>query len=536
MRRTQRHNKDGSTVSYYQLAENSWDPDKQRSRTTVIHNFGRADQLDFDKLRRLAQSILRVYEAQEPAALVDPDIQVLWSKSLGGIHILESLWNELGIRGALEQALRREGFESPLERALFAMVANRALDPSSKLGCCQRWLRDQVYFPEGESIELQHLYRAMDALERFKDQVEEEIFWRSVSLFNAEVDLIFYDTTSIHFEVEYEDALRRRGHSKNGRGDAPQVVVGLAVTRDGLPVRSWVFAGNTADVTTVKQVKADLKGWKLGRFVFVGDRGMVSEENLKELSRGGTSYIVGVPMRRFKEVSHQVLARAGRYQHVRDNLEVKEAWVPESGERRRRYVICRNPYEAERHRELRERHLEVLRAELCCEPTSKQACDLASSRRYGKYLKLSKAGRLSLDSAKIKAEERLDGKYVLTTNDDTLSAEDVALGYKQLQGAERAFRHLKSDLDIRPVFHHRAARIKAHVSICVLALLLTRAAEIRTGQTWAVIRHHAQRLHAIRFRSIVGEATQTSQAPGQLLNILKKLGIIPPKRLLNVQN
>ena len=179
--------------------------------------------------------------------------------------------------------------------------------PGSKLYCWEQWLREDVRIDGTAKLELQHLYRAMDFLEEHKDEIEKAIYFCVADLMNVDVDLIFYDTTSLHFEVDEEDrrlarrpfrgaeraedipAPRKRGHSKNGRDDAPQIVVGLAVTRDGLPVRSWVFPGNTVDVTTVEQVKEDLRGWKLGRCVFVGDAGMVSDDNLRTLRSAAAS-------------------------------------------------------------------------------------------------------------------------------------------------------------------------------------------------------------------------------------------------------
>ena len=203
-------------------------------------------------------------------------------------------------------------------------------------------------------------------------------------LLNLDVEIMFYDTTSLHFEVDEEDrgvgereevhgsvaaggkiyrALRKRGHAKNGRFDAPQIVVGLAVTRDGLPVRHWIFPGNTVDVTTIEQVKKDLQGWQLSRCVFVGDAGMVSKENLHTLGLGGGKYILCMPIIRGGEVAKAVVTRPGRYQKVAENLEVKEVVVGE-GERRRRYVVCYNSQEAERQRKHREQVLKELDAEL----------------------------------------------------------------------------------------------------------------------------------------------------------------------------
>jgi transposase len=208
-------------------------------------------------------------------------------------------------------------------------------------------MAEEVYFPAGAGIELQHLYRAMDFVAEHKGRIEEELYWRLGDLLSMDVDLIFYDTTSVYFEVdgedEQEEGLRRRGYSKDGRGDAPQVVVGMAVTRDGYPVKSWVFPGNRTDVSTLQEVKEQLRGWRLNRCIFVTDAGMVSEDNLGLLRRGGGRYIVAMPCRRGTEVVTEVLSRAGRYEEVRDNLKVKEVRVGE-----RRYVVCYNPEEAER--------------------------------------------------------------------------------------------------------------------------------------------------------------------------------------------
>src|SRR6266568_7819098 len=258
LRTTQRRNADGSVVRYYQLAENEWDPKRGGAVAKVIYNFGRADGLDLGKLRRLAASILRVCgeeQARVEGAAVPDDVKVRDAWPYGGIYVLEQLWRELGIDAVLAERASTQRIRQPFERALFAMVANRALAPYSKLYCWEQWLREEVFLPDGAALELHHLYGAMDFLEEHKLEIEREVYSRMADLMNADVDLIFYDTTSLHFETDEEDEQevtdrrtgrkyepqRRRGHSKNGRGDAPQIVVGLAITRDGLPVRSWVF-------------------------------------------------------------------------------------------------------------------------------------------------------------------------------------------------------------------------------------------------------------------------------------------------------
>jgi len=340
-------------------------------------------------------------------------------------------------------------------------------------------------------------------------------------LFNLDVDLTFYDTTSVHFEVDEEDhgggpndqvrgsqpavakpyaALRKRGKSKDGREDAPQIVIGLAVTRDGFPVRHWVFPGNTVDVTTVEQVKADLRGWQLSRCLFVGDAGMVSEANLKSLGRGGGKYIVCVPMRRGDEVTEEVLARQ---QHHREEL-------------------------------LAELEAELSTLKPAPEGQSKRACELLTSPRYGRYLKRTPKGHPVLDPAKVKAEARFDGKFVVTSNDDTLSPEDLALGYKQLARAEEAWHTMKSGLKLRPVHHWAPHRIHAHVAITVLALLLERVPEHACADTWRNIRDDLKHIKLAQLLSPNGTLWQVTDATPAAAKRLKALKIDHPPPVLDV--
>jgi len=555
LRTTSRRRVDGTKVEYYQLAENVWDVERGYAVARVVYNFGRADKLDVEQLRRLAQSILRVVDGDgvrvvdDEGSLVDVRLRDSWP--LGGVWVLEQLWKELSIDKTVMRPLRSKSKARAFERALFAMVANRALRPYSKLYCWEQWLSEEVYLPSSGELGLQHLYRAMDHLEQHKPEVEKSIYFATADLMNADVDLIFYDTTSLHFEVDEEDAAelskqgrrypaqRKRGHSKNGRGDAPQIVVGLAVTRDGLPVRSWVFPGNTTDVTTVEQVKADLRGWRLGRCVFVGDAGMNSEANRHELALGAGKYILAARMRAGDEVTTEVLSRPGRYAEVRDNLRVKEVMLGD-GERRRRYVVCHNPDEGERQRKHRQQVLVELEAELVSleqqrgQRHSKRVCQLLSSRRFGRYLRQTRGGLLRLDRAAIKDAERYDGKWVITSNDDTLTAEDLALGYKQLMRVEECWRQLKSGLRMRPVYHYRPWRIQAHVSIAVLALLLERVAEIRAGGTWRNIRAQLETIKVVAYERAGARVHQTTELRPDVVRLLADLRVPQPPRLHSV--
>lgn len=542
LRTSTRKNRDGSTVSYLQIAENVWDPERKRSKARVVCSLGRADGKAQDRLRQLAASIRRHVSFDAIAAL-EPGWRFVNGWEHGPFHVLGALWDQLGLRTLIADAVRDEDRRIDYERAVFAMVANRCLAPASKLCCYESWLAEDVYFPEGDEIGLHHLYRAMDVLGRHKGGIEEQLYWHLADLLSMDVDLIFYDTTSVYFEIDDEDegegALRRRGYSKDGRGDRPQIVVGMAVTRDGLPVRSWVFPGNTADVTTIERVKEDLRGWRLNRCLFVADAGMVSEESLHVIAGGGMHYVVAAPCRRGTEVVEEVLSRPGRFREVAQNLRVKEVWVG-GGERRRRYVVCFNALEAQRQREHRRRVLAELEEELSSlgsgrnGPHPKRACELMVSRRYGPYLRKLRSGMLRVDKGAIRGRARRDGLWVIRTNDEDLSAEDLALAYKQLMRVEEAWKTMKSGLRIRPMFHRSPDRIEAHVFLCVLALLLERVAEQRCGESWRSIRHKLGSIKVGQLLTPNGTIYQTSPAGADARNVLKKLKIDSPPEVLAV--
>src|SRR5271157_1917242 len=555
LRMTQRRNRDGATVAYYALAENTWNAAAKRAEARVVHHFGRADQLDRAALQRLVNSINRVLDHQGEAVTTStpelPPIEIEHVFELGVVLAAGGLWEDLGIGAAIRRCIAAGELTAPHEAALFAMAANRLDAPGSKLACAARWLPDVAFLPDAAGLAVDQLYRALDFLAVWSDRIEREVFLQAADLFRLDVDLIFYDTTTAYFEIDEADEdseewggrlyapLRRRGHNKEGRDNQPQVIIALAVTRDGMPVRSWVLSGDTADVTTVARIKDDLRAWRLGRCVFVGDAGMYSAENMAALSRGLGRYILAVPMRKVKEIELEVLTRPGRYKQVADNLQVKEVWVGD-GERRKRYVLCLNPQEAERERARRAQLLAELDAELALleqrqDDHPKAACALLTSRRYGRYLSKDWRGRPRLDAAKVKAAEKFDGKFVVISNDDTLSAEDIALGYKGAWIIESCFRRMKqTGLEVRPMFHWTPRRIEAHVKLCVLALQIQRAAEIRCTLPWSRIVHELAALKAVRYRAGERTIVQRTKIADSLGDILKKLGVSIPKKILSI--
>jgi hypothetical protein len=577
LRTSSRRNRDGSTVRYVSIAHNERAPGGP-SVAKVLLPLGREDRLDVAGLRRLVGSINRYLGEEtgsdagaqvgaEPGDGPGGGLTISDSRPAGGTWLLDGLWQQLGIGTALREVLGGRRFGTDMERVAFALVANRALAPASKVAAAE-WITHDVAIPGLAEATDDQAYRAMDLLiEADTDaRVQEAVFFAVANLLNLEVDLLFFDTTSTYFERDTEDppadadggepaGFRRYGHSKDSRGDLPQIVIGLAVTREGIPVRVWCWPGNTTDSAVLPQVKDDLRAWRLGRVVTVVDRGFSSAANLDYLRRAGGHFIAGERMRAGTPHVEEVLARQGRYRAVRDNLRVKEIRLEAAPDLR--WVLCHNPDEADRQTAQREAALDRIRAELAriaaarsrlatTKATSAAAarrrdaelaahtraeCALRDHPALGRWLRQTSSGRLVLDTAKIRAEARLDGKYLLVTSDPDLPAEDVALGYKNLLEAERGFRDIKSTLELRPVYHRLEPRIRAHVLLCWLALLLIRVAERRTGSTWPTLARELGRLHAVTLTGPTGTVTQTTELTTAQQGILRACGLTPPPRI-----
>lgn len=342
IRQISRVNKDGTRVRYLQLANKIRDPKTGIPRDEVLYHFGREDEINVEQLRRLLRSLGRFLQIKDRVELqtqiegLGGEVQIEKCLSYGGTYVLDAVWNRLRIKDEIVGLLRQRFYQVDIERILFSMVANRALDPRSKLAL-ERWVGRKVFVEGLEEVSVHNLYRAMDFLLENDEQIQRSVFFAVASLLNLEVDLLFFDTTSAYFEIEEEDdedGLRRLGHSKDHRPDLPQVVIGLAVTRAGIPVRCWVLPGNTADASVVETVQADLAGWKLNRVVWVMDRGMAGKEQRTALQRGGGHYILGEKLRGMEAANQIALSSAGRYRKIREDLEVKQIAVKHGSEER----------------------------------------------------------------------------------------------------------------------------------------------------------------------------------------------------------
>ncbi len=341
LRETRRTNRDGSVVRYLQLAHNERHPDTGVSTAKVIHNFGRAETVDRAALGRLVSSISRFLDpADAVAAASGADVEVLDSRRLGGAWTLDRLWERLGIGAALRTAATGRRLDAELaERVVFAMVAQRALEPGSKLACC-RWVAEDVAIPGLPALGDDQAYRGMDFLLDALEEIASEIFASVAHLLNLDLDIVFVDTTSTYWEIDGADELadlgedvveddtsrpdesgtRTWGHSKDHRADLPQVIIAMAVTRDGIPVRCWTFPGNTGDQPIIRRIKDDLGGWGLRRLVWVADRGFASAANRAYLTRGGGHYIHAEKLRHTNHQAADALARPGRYKTVRTGV------------------------------------------------------------------------------------------------------------------------------------------------------------------------------------------------------------------------
>jgi transposase len=527
---------------YLQLVENRREGKKTLQR--VVATIGRMDQLQakndiehlIRSLSRFSEKVLLVLSGQEA---VDASTQMI-----GPALIFERLWDQLGLRRIIHRLVSDRKFGFEVERAIFLTVLHR-LFPSGSDRFCDQWRRD--YRIRGtERLSLHHLYRAMaflgeavaDQRDRTpftprctKDLIEEALFDQNRDLFSG-LDLVFLDTTSLYFEGQGGQDLGRRGHSKDHRPDLNQMVVGLVLDDRGRPVCCELWPGNTADVKTVIPVTERIRHrFPINRFCLVADRGMISQETRNHLEQQDIPYILGARMRQVTEIREEVLSRAGRYQEVHPEgrstqdpapLKVKEVWVED-----RRYIVCLNTKQARKEAHDRQVIVESLEEQLRLNPKT-----LIGNKGYRRYLQMDRE-TVVLDRAKLEAEARFDGKWVLQTN-TRLPADEVALKYKELWQVEQAFRDLKSIVDTRPIFHHRDETIRGHVFCSFLALVLKKELDQRLEQAgssweWRQIKQDLQALQEITIEDQGKRLVIRSQCLGSCGSVFKAVGVaLPP--------
>jgi transposase len=466
------------------------------------------------------------------------------ARKIGPSIIFERLWKQTGIQGAIKRLVAERNFEFDVERAIFLTVLHRLMVSGSDRAC-DKWRRDYIINGTDE-LSLHHLYRAMGFLGEViedqadatgfsprcnKDLIEEDIFFAQKDLF-SELDLVFFDTTSIYFEGQGGDRLGERGFNKDHRPDLKQMVVGAVTDDKGKPICCEMWPGNTVDVTTlIPVINRMRRRFAIKRACIVADRGMISAKTVAKLEEGDIPYILGTRMRRVNEIKRDVLSRAGRYSAVhpestapQDPAPLKVKQIRQNG---KRYIVCLNPRQARKDAHDREAIIAALEAQL-----KKGAKSLVGNKGYRKYLKIDK-GSARIDIDKVKYESRFDGKWVLTTNTD-LPTEKVALKYKELWQVERVFRDVKSLLDTRPVFHQRDNTIRGHVFCSFLALVLRKELDRRLNQAghvfeWADIKQDLKALQELTIQEGGKRFAIRSECKGHCGKIFQAVKVaIPP--------
>lgn len=532
--------KKSGKYQYLQIVENKKEQGKVKQR--VIATVGRMDQLhDKDRVETLIRSLAKFSEKSLLILSGKSDIKAD-SLTIGPTLIFQRLWEESGIQDVIRHLLAGRKFEFDVERAIFLTVLHRLMTSGSDRHC-DRWKRDYL-IPGTEELELHHLYRAMTFLgesitdeesalgpRRNKDLIEEMMFQRNKDLF-SELDLVFFDTTSIYFEGQGGDFFGNRGFSKDHRPDLHQMVVGAVLDDNGRPVCCEMWPGNTTDVKTMIPVVDRLRHrFGIGQCCIVADRGMISSDTISKLETRQLPYILGVRMRRVKEVKTEILTRAGRYKEVypenADRSKPSPLKVKEVIHNDTRYIICLNERQARKDAADRQTIIESLKKQLKKGPKA-----LVGNKGYRKYLKVQKDSA-QIDTAKIEDESRFDGKWVLTTNTN-LNPEQVALKYKELWRVERVFRDVKSLLDTRPVYHQKDENIAGHVFCSFLALVLRKdldrgLAESEHQFEWNEIKQDLKALKRVEIEEGGQRFAIRSECKGICGKIFQSVGVaLPP--------
>ncbi len=535
IRKSTAKNKDGSKRVYFQLAESIRVDGKPRNR--VICSLGRAgDPATEEKIETMAESLIKASEKFELVNLLE-NLKAEQSKEYGPFLVFQRLFKDLGIRDLLKKQFKGIDTDFDITESLFNLMLNRLTEPSSKR---QMTLWEQETEGAAE-FDLHQYYRAMDYLVDHKDDIERGIFSGQVDLFHQSLDVVLFDTTTLVYYGEGADRdnkpedqeLLDYGFSKARRSDLKQIVVGVLMSKEGVPLAHEVFSGNTNDVKCFAKVIEQLKEkYRVSQVVLVGDRGMISKSNIKEIQSNGLKYILGYRMRTIsKEERSEVLSKADLRKLNNHSLEFKE--VEHNGNR---LVVCYNPERAEKDREFREREIEKLREKLKNTKSIKQLISNPHSRRYIKIN--NEQTKAKLDEKKIEEDALYDGVFVLTTN-TKLSCIQVVERYKDLWQIENGFRQLKSELKMGPIYHHKDRRIRAHIMICFMAFCLRVALYKKLKEhfgkdpfSMTSLLRDLKALHAIEL-NVNGEGAKIrTELRAGASQIFKAIGMRPPNRVL----
>ena len=536
--------------TYLQIVESRREGKKIKQR--VLTTLGRMEALTSSgKLDDLARSLLKFTKAvQVIDAHRNGKLRARRTLSIGPALVFDRLWHEMGIDEVIEQQLSGSHYQFSVERAIFLTVLHRLFDPGSDRSA-ESWKQD--YRISGvKGLDLQHLYRSMGwlgdeiiqhghnpfSLRCRKDLIEEALFRRNQDLFSS-LDVMFFDTTSLYFEGQGGESLGQYGHTKDSRPDLKQMIVGVILDGTGRPICCEMWPGNLTDVTTLIPVVERLKSrFAIHSICVVADRGMISSKTIGELesSTPPLSYILGVRMRRQKEVRQEVLLSPESFREVTGGKKKAKDPSPlavrEQVVKGRRYIVCYNEDQAKKDAADRQAIVESLRDKLKNGDKS-----LVGNKGYRKYIKSGGKEHFTVDEAKLSEEERFDGKWVLRTNTD-LTAEEVAGKYKQLWMVESIFRSVKSILETRPIFHKCDETIRGHVFCSFLALVVLKELEARLDAhgsilEWADIKRDLRALQEVEVESEDRTWYLRTDVRGVCHEVLQATGVAVPPTVRN---
>ncbi len=543
------------TYEYVDIVENRRVAGKVQRVT--LGTLGRRDQLPPYKIDGLIEHLRKLASPEGRHGLRLGELRVKQSRLYGPVLAAHWLWQELGLPELLGRVLR-PGLSHPTEEAIFRMVANRLCDPQSKLGLSD-W-QTRVEWPSGSrDPDYHHFLRAMDRLLPHRHAIEDQLFFRVTELFSLPLSLVFYDVTSTYFDGDGVCELADYGHSSDHREDRAQVVVGLVVTQEGLPITHRVFAGNTVDVTTLTPMSHELQQrFGLPQAVIVGDRGMFSDANVRALEQQGFKYVLSLRSREQKafEAALTAAARAG-LRRPKD-LAAERTFLEVQLEPERRHVVVYSALRAQHDYEVRARRirraadeLQVLRRRAPKEKLSQRALVERATRilvqhkaaKYFSYHAASGIFTFGLRRDVLREERHQDGVFVLQTNHLRMTPAEILQSYLQLQEVERAFRVVKTLLKLRPVYHWRQRRVEAHIFIVFLAFLLAKVLEQKlraAGLDLSITRalEHLEQLQAVEHtwegNALVVQATEPDALTTKILAALNIRLTNPVLRITNL--
>jgi transposase len=533
---------------YLQIVQTYREGKKVKQR--VISTLGRLEELqEKGEIESIITSLSK-YSQEVLMCLTGRSDPKSASFIIGPVLVFERLWRECGMYSIINQLLEMRKFEFDVERAIFVTVLHRLFISGSDRSC-EYWMKG--YRIDGsESLSLHHFYRAMAFLGTpvddqrgktpfaprcIKDLVEEKLFSIRRNLF-TELELVFFDTTSIYFEGKGGEEIGQYGNSKDHRSDRRQMVVGAVLDNKGFPLCCEIWPGNIADVNTLLPVANRLqKRFGVEKMCIVADRGMISQKTIEAIEAKELNYILGVRMRRVNHVKLEVLSRAGRYQEVLPEIKLSKAPAPlkvkEVMHNDTRYIVCLNPRQARKDKADRDIIIESLRDRI-----KSGAKTMIGNKGYQKYLKITK-GAIKIDDSKVMEEERYDGKWVLTTNLN-LPPDKIALKYKELWMVEHVFRDVKSILETRPIYHKVDETIRGHVFCSFLALVLRKELDMRMeamGEIveWLQIKQDLKRLYEVVIEQSGRKIALRTEASGDCHKVFKAVGMALPPTIRKIE-